>query len=110
MKRTRIYPEVVLRAAELLGAQIRQGRIGREWTVRDLAERAGISTGTLVRVERGDPTVAIGTVFDVATLVGVPLFYEDQGRLSAEAARERERAVLLARRVRPRGDEPDYDF
>jgi transcriptional regulator with XRE-family HTH domain len=110
MKRSRVYPENVLRAAELLGAQIRQGRIGREWTVRALAERAGVSAGTLVRIERGDPTVAIGTVFDVAVLVGVPLYYEDQDRLRSGAARERERAVLLARRVRPSGEEPDYDF
>lgn len=110
MKRTRLYPQAVKHAAELLGAQIRQGRIAREWTVRGLAERAGISPGTLVKAERGDPSVALGTVFDLATLVGVPLFYEDRDRLASEASRERERAVLLARRVRPSGQEPDYDF
>lgn len=110
MKRARTHPEVVHRAAQLLGAQVRQGRIAREWRVRHLAERAGISTNTLLKVERGDPTVALGTAFDLAVLVGVPLFYEDRDRLAAEAPREQERARLLARRVRPGGAEPDYDF
>jgi transcriptional regulator with XRE-family HTH domain len=110
VKRTRVYPQAVKHAAELLGAQVRQGRITRGWTVRGLAERAGISPGTLLKVERGDPSVALGTAFDVAVLVGVPLFYEDRDRLGSEAARQRERAVLLARRVRPSEEAPDYDF
>jgi transcriptional regulator with XRE-family HTH domain len=109
-KRTREYPSVVKQAASLLGAEVRQARVERRWTIRNLAERAGISTNTLRRVEGGDPTVSLGVAFDVATLVGVPLFYEDPGRLASEAARSRERARLLSRRVRSRRAEVRDDF
>jgi len=110
MKRRRVYSEAVRHAAELLGAQVRAGRIEREWTARELAERAGISVPTLLKVEHGEPSVALGTAFDLAILTGVPLFYDDRARLASESARARERTALLARRVRPPSDEPDYDF
>ncbi len=84
--------------------------MARRWTVRELAERADISPTTLQRVEHGDPGVALGIAFDLATLVGVPLFYEEPGRLAAEAARSRERALLLPRRVRPRSGEVHDEF
>jgi transcriptional regulator with XRE-family HTH domain len=101
---------VARRAAELLGLQIRQARVERRWSVRELAERAGISTDTLLRVERGDPTVSLGIAFDLATLVGVPLFYEDRSRLAPEVARARDRVALLPQRVRPREMPIDDDF
>lgn len=110
MRRKQAYSETVLSAAALLGAQVRAGRIQREWTVRELAERAGISTPTLLKVEHGDPSVAFGTALDLAVLTGVPLFYDDRGQLPTEAARARERVTLLAQRVRPSGKEPDYAF
>ena len=110
MAHKRAYSETVRSAAALLGAQVRAGRIQRGWTVRELAERGGISTPTLLKVEHGDPSVAFGTALDLAVLTGVALFYDDRARLPAEAARARERATLLARRVRPSGEEPDYEF
>ena len=109
-KRIRAYPRTVRQAAELLGSQIRQARVERRWSVRELAERAGISTNTLLKVERGDPTVSLGVAFDVATLVGVPLFYEDRPRLAAELARGRDRVALLPQRVRERVSDVDDDF
>lgn len=111
MARTRVFSEPVQVAARLLGAQIRQGRIERGWTVLGLADRAGVSKNTVVKAEHGDPTVALGIAFDLAVLVGVPLFFEDRDRVAAEARRAEERAILLGRRVRPaRGEEPDYEF
>ena len=109
-KRAHAYPRTVRQAAQLLGSQIKQARIERRWTVRELAERAGVSTNTLLKVERGDPTVTLGTAFDVATLVGVPLFYEDRSRLAQEVARSRDRAALLPQSVRQREEELDDDF
>jgi hypothetical protein len=53
--------------------------------------------------------VALGTAFDVATLVGVPLFYDDSSRLADEAARAR-RPTLLPRAVRHRRGELDNEF
>lgn len=107
-KRTRAYSRTVRDAAELLGAQIRQARVERRWTAAQLAERAGISIETLRKVERGEPTVSLGVAFDVATLVGVPLFFEERSRLASELARARERLVLMPRRVRPRAVDDDF--
>lgn len=109
-KRTRAYSRAVREAAELLGAQVREGRVGRRWTVRDLAERAGISTSTLLKVEQGDPTVSLGVAFDVATLVGVPLFDEDRSSLAEELTRRRDRLALLPRRVRERERDLGNEF
>lgn len=110
MKTRRGYSETVQNAAKLLGAQIRQGRIARDWTAQQLADRAGITKPTLLKAEHGDPSVALGTVFDLAVLVGVPLYFEDRGQLAREARAAQERTALLARRVRPVEPEPDYDF
>jgi transcriptional regulator with XRE-family HTH domain len=109
-KRTRTYPRTVRLAADLLGSQIKQARLERRWTVRELAERAGITPATLKKVEDGKPTVALGTAFDVASLVGVPLFYEEPSRLTIEAVRSRDRAALLPQRVREREGDVDDAF
>jgi transcriptional regulator with XRE-family HTH domain len=108
-KRQHSYPPTVHEAAELLGAEIAQARLARRWTVRELAERAGVSPATLQKVERGNPSVALGTAFDVATLVGVPLFYADGSRLADEAARLR-RPTLLPRAVRQHRGALDNEF
>lgn len=61
-------------ALQILGAAIRGGRLRRRWTLDQLAERVGVSRPTIAKVERGDPTVAVGTLFEAAVIVGVPLF------------------------------------
>ncbi len=109
-KRTRAYSRTVRQAAELLGSQVKEARVERRWTVRELAERAGISTSTLLKVERGDPSVTLGVAFDVATLVGVPLFHEDRAGLRAELARRRDRLTLLPQRVREPQEDLDNEF
>jgi len=108
-KRQHAYSPTVYDAASLLGAEITQARLARRWTVRELAERAGISPATLQKVERGNPSVALGTAFDAATLVGVPLFYADGARLADEAARAR-RPTVLPRAVRHPRRELDNEF
>lgn len=50
--------------------------------------------------------MTLGVAFDVATLVGVPLFDEDRAALAAELARKRDRLTLLPQRVR----EPEEDL
>ncbi len=110
MKRTRIYSRSALEAAQLLGSQIALARRERRWSMRELAERAGITLPTLSKVERGDPTVSLGVAFEVATLVGVPLFYEDRPRLTLDLDRTRARAALLPQRIRVPTDGVKDDF
>jgi transcriptional regulator with XRE-family HTH domain len=86
----------------VLGSAVRAGRLRRRWTVAELAERVGTSRPTLTKVEHGDPTVAIGTYFEAATLVGVPLFDGDDARSRFAAHTRAELALLPASARRPK--------
>lgn len=60
--RQRLYPPSVRRALRELGRDIRIARKKRRMPVADFAVRMGVSQGTLLRLEKGDPGVAIGAV------------------------------------------------
>ena len=107
MAAPRPYSRQTLEAAALLGAQIRVARIERGWTVEGLAERVGATHVTIRRVERGDLRVAVGVVFEAATLVGVPLFHPDRERRELEGAWAAQRLALLPSRVREKRKVPD---
>jgi DNA-binding XRE family transcriptional regulator len=96
-------------ATKLLGASVRAGRRERRWTVAELATRVGVSETTMLKVERGDPGVRLGTALEAATLVGVPLFAEEGWRRTLEAARLEDRLTVLPQRVR-QSTEANDDF
>jgi transcriptional regulator with XRE-family HTH domain len=97
-------------AAELLGQLVRQARIERKLTAAELAERAGLSRGLLVRIEKGDPGCAIGSVFEAAAIVGVRLFDADQTRLTEMARAQKATLALLPRSIRARKIDVQDDF
>jgi transcriptional regulator with XRE-family HTH domain len=81
-------------------------RRDRRWTQQHIAERVGISVGTLAAIEKGSPTVAIGTSFEVAALLGIQLVggTEPMTRHLIES-----RLALLPTRVsEPRDDDNDF--
>jgi transcriptional regulator with XRE-family HTH domain len=108
VKRTRAYSRYATEAAQLLGARVRLARLERRWSARELADRAGIAPDTLAKVERGDMTVALGVAFEVAALVGVPLFHEDRPRLTMDLDRTRALVAVLPQRVRKRKVRDDF--
>ena len=93
----------------LLAEVVRAGRLQRGWTVGELAERVGVSRPTIVRVERGEPGVAVGTVLEAALLVGVPLFDADPEVRERYRASKRTELALLPAAARPRR-KVDDDF
>ena len=97
-------------ALRVMAQQIAAARRERRRTAADVAERAGISRTTLTKIEHGDPSVAIGTVFEVASLLGVPLFSASRDELAALAARGEDRLALLPDRVRESDLDIDDDF
>lgn len=110
MRRTHTYSRQTIEAAQVLGLEIARARRERRWTIAELAERAGSSPVTVRKVERGDPSVGLGTVFEVATLVGIRLFGADRDELPALLARGRDRLALLPARVRDSGTAAFDDF
>lgn len=96
-------------AARLLGLSVAIGRRERRWTQRELADRLGVSEVTVRKVERGDPSVALGTTLEAAVLVGAPLFDADADRRALAVARATDRLALLPATVhRPQPVDDDF--
>lgn len=110
MKRTRSYSRATKQALSLFGKLIRAARVERGLTAAELSERAGITRKTLRRIEYGEPGPEIGTVFEVATLVGIRLFGLDDQTLAMHNARLDEKLALLPKSVRHSPPEVDDDF
>jgi transcriptional regulator with XRE-family HTH domain len=64
-------PIPVSRALRKLGHDIKDARRRRRITMAIAAERASISKPTLIRVERGDPSVSIGSYATVLYVLGM---------------------------------------
>ena len=97
-----------MEAARLLGRRVALARRERRWTIAELAERVGSSEVTIRKVERGDPTVALGTAFEAAALVGVALFSEDAEVRAREAELVDARLAVMPERVRRRAVDDDF--
>ncbi len=100
IKRQRVYSKHTQDTMTLMGQYIKLYRKKKSWTENDLAKRAGISRATLQKIEKGDVSCSIGLVFEVATLVGVPLFEQKNPSLSEHIERLKDKLVLLPRRIR----------
>lgn len=101
------YSPWTIDALSILGRQITVERRLQRWTQADLAERAGIAVRTLMAVEKGAPTTSIGTVFEIAALLGIPLVGARE-----PAAREliNTRLALLPSRVEQLTEDNGDDF
>ncbi len=99
-------------ALSVWGQLIRRGRLDRAWTARDLAARANVSEQTVLAAEAGHRGTAVGTMMDLADLVGVPLFgIEDRAELAIRRRRGEEMLALLPSRARrPKVGASDDDF
>jgi transcriptional regulator with XRE-family HTH domain len=109
-KKTRAWAPQTLDAARVLGGQIAAARRARGWTAAELAQRVGVSTQTISRVERGAPTVALGIAFEAATLLRIDLFGVDGTELAALSRRTHDTLALLPARVRERKQPVRDDF
>ena len=108
MSRNREFSAATLDALEMLAARVRVARRERRMRAAELAERVGVSLTTLRKVERGDPTVALGVAFEVAAMVGVALFHDDRQRRDLEAEYLASRLAVLPSAVRPPVVDDDF--
>lgn len=104
------YSRYTLAAALHLGQLVKIRRIERRISAEELASRLGVARGTLQRLERGDPTVALGIAFEACTLLSIPLFEEDRSRLTARIDETSQRLALLPKAARARAVKIDDDF
>lgn len=110
MVKQRTYSKYAKEAAFLLGQQIKLGRKNRRWSEQNLASRAGISRATLQKIEAGEMSPSIGLVFEVAALVGVPLFEQDSRALATSIELTQSKIALLPKRIKNPTKAVDDDF
>jgi quercetin dioxygenase-like cupin family protein/DNA-binding XRE family transcriptional regulator len=59
--------------ASAIGARVRQERMGRDWTLDQLAEASGVSRRMVVNVEQGAVNPSVGTLLRISDALGVGL-------------------------------------
>lgn len=99
-KRSAVATRATRDALAILGNQIKAARVQRGWTQAGMAERLGVDGRTLSAVESGSASVAIGTAFNAAFLVGVNLFGLEGDELALARRRGEETLALLPKRTR----------
>jgi transcriptional regulator with XRE-family HTH domain len=94
-------------ALTLLGQSIQLARKRARMSEGLLAEKVGIARSTLQKIERGEPSVLIGTAFEAAVILGVPLFNMDRSPLAARISENAGILTLLP--DAPRGPKEPID-
>ncbi len=87
-------------AVAFLASLIKAKRIEKRMPASELAERMGVSRSLISRLEKGDPACAVGTVFEAAAILGIPLFQSDFRELQAKQAFIGEKLALLPSRAK----------
>ena len=77
---------------------------------KDLSDRIGVARSTLQRIEKGDPVVEIGLVFEAATLTGVDLFVPEASTLAPQLNRLDDKLALMPGSIRGAARAVDDDF
>lgn len=90
-----------------LGSEIARARRERRWSQAELAERVGVSLGTVRAVEKGSPSVTLGVAFEAAGVLGIELF-GGPATVSARTAENRRALALLPQRVRAEAVDDDF--
>ena len=57
---------------ELVGQHVRAARAARQWTIRELAERSGVSVRFLVQLESGRGNISVKRLADLARAFKIP--------------------------------------
>ncbi len=93
-----------------LAAMIAAARKERNMSQEDLAQRLGVSRLTVRAIENGSASVAVGTVFEAAVTVGIPLLAEDSRELERVATSVAAITRVLPERVRGKRKLVNDDF
>lgn len=90
----------VLRQLNALGERLRLARLRRKLSTELFAERMGVSRETLRRLEKGDPTIAMGTYMRALRVLGLE---QDIDAVARDDELGRKLQDLDLPRPRPRG-------
>ncbi|WCL50160.1 helix-turn-helix transcriptional regulator [Leptospira sp. GIMC2001] len=100
MKLSKIHSKNTEYALSYLGSTIRIYRKNKKMSESELCQRAGISRATLQKIEKGDPGSRIGTVFEIAFLVGIQLLADNNPKSLMELSQDSKKILnLLPKRI-----------
>ncbi|WP_431104392.1 helix-turn-helix domain-containing protein [Roseateles noduli] len=102
MKSYKNYPFILEDSLEDLGDRISLARRARRLTQQDLAAKAGIGLSTLLAVEKGTPSVQIGSVLMVLWALGLEGTFDSLSNLGSDKELSELMADFVPLRVRPR--------
>lgn len=102
MKNTLGLPLPVTRALRKVGQDISEARRRRRISTQLMAQRAGISRGTLAKIEKGDPTSSMGNYASVLFVLGMISRISDLVDASHDLIGRQIDEENLPKRIRPR--------
>jgi ribosome-binding protein aMBF1 (putative translation factor) len=108
--KNRTYSNRTSQALRLFASLIKTARKRKGWSESELAERCGSTRATVRKMEQGYPGTEIGSYFEVANLLDIPLFAEDDSHLSEIQKRVDLELSVLPKRIRKGSGEVFDDF
>lgn len=108
--RTNSHSRHTRTALEVLGRMIAVARKERKMSQAELAKRIGVTRPTVMAIEKGSPRVAVGSVFEAAVTVGIPILAESPGELDRLATSIAAIARVVPERARRKQHRVDDDF
>jgi transcriptional regulator with XRE-family HTH domain len=109
-RNTRSYSTTTRQALKLFATQVKIARKKHRWSEAELAERAGTTRPTIRKVEQGSPTTEIGLYFEIAGLLGIPLFTTDSTQMTGIQNTLDLQLSLLPKRINTDSGEVFDDF
>jgi hypothetical protein len=103
VRRSHPLPLSAKRALVKLGADIRSARLRRRIATSIMASRAFITRTTLLKVERGDPGVSVGTYATVLFILGLISRLEDVADVHSDEVGLQLEEERLPKRIRQPG-------
>lgn len=97
-------------ALRTLGSMIKCARLERGMSQKELAERLNKSRYTVIALEKGNPDVSIGAVFEAAAIVGVRLLADDRQSLQKLSNVVANFTTVLPQRSKHKQEKLDDDF
>lgn len=108
--KSRAMSKTTLSTLKVLGQLIRVARGQRRFTQDNLAIKLHVTRQTIIKIEKGDPTVSVGTIFEAAYILGIPLFTPDNATLTQWESILTGFSGLLPKKTRVKKRIIDNDF
>lgn len=96
-------------ALKAFGTLIKNSRSIHKMSQAELAERLNVSRLTVISIEKGNAKVSIGTFFEAATILEIPLLLSENN-LFAKAKTFTHINSLLPKRIRKQSEDLNDEF